>query len=323
MRTYPFYQVDAFTSRPLTGNPCAVILHADDLSTAEMQAIARENNLSETAFVIQPSNADADFAARYFTPSLEIPMAGHPTIATIHTLVETGSIEIQDSARTVRLQLPAGIFPVTVTTANKWAQKPADSTVTPGVFISMRQKAPDFLRTYRADELLPICGLASSDFNDSAPQTVSTGTPQLMIALKNRTALEHIRIDNQALDALYQQGDFFSVHFFCLEQQNGLPCTFARHFVPPPNAFEDPFTGSATGGMAAYLWQNGLLTTTGFWAYQGAGIQRPGEAWVEVLPVENKADHPHAGKTAPAGVSVSGQAVTVITGQINVPQSGK
>ncbi|HSE39582.1 MAG TPA: PhzF family phenazine biosynthesis isomerase, partial [Acidobacteriota bacterium] len=88
MSRYPFYQVDAFTDKPLEGNPCAILLNADDLSAETMQQIALENNLSETSFVLR-SNV-ADFRARYFTPAEEIPLAGHPTIATIHLLFETG-----------------------------------------------------------------------------------------------------------------------------------------------------------------------------------------------------------------------------------------
>ncbi|MBZ0303920.1 MAG: PhzF family phenazine biosynthesis isomerase, partial [Anaerolineae bacterium] len=90
MAAYPLLQVDAFTTRPLEGNPCAVVLDADDLSESVMQAVAREMNLSETAFVM--ASPVADFGARYFTPAEEIPMAGHPTIATVFALVDTGRI---------------------------------------------------------------------------------------------------------------------------------------------------------------------------------------------------------------------------------------
>src|SRR5580704_615536 len=85
MRNYPLWQVDAFTNVPLEGNPCAVVLDADDLSTETMQAVAREMNLSETAFVLRSQAGDV--RARYFTPAEEIPLAGHPTLSTIYTLV--------------------------------------------------------------------------------------------------------------------------------------------------------------------------------------------------------------------------------------------
>src|ERR1700730_11570244 len=92
MKTYPMMHVDAFTDRPLEGNACAVVFEADDLSEGQMQAIAREMNLSETAFVLK--SRIADVRARYFTPCEEIPLAGHPTIATIFAMVESRRLEL-------------------------------------------------------------------------------------------------------------------------------------------------------------------------------------------------------------------------------------
>src|SRR5215510_12355323 len=110
MTTYPFMQVDAFTDRPLGGNPCAILFDADDLPDATRQAIAREMNLSETAFV-QQSNV-ADVGARYFTPAEEIPLAGHPTIATIFALAETGRLALAGDSTTIALELKVGPIPV-------------------------------------------------------------------------------------------------------------------------------------------------------------------------------------------------------------------
>src|SRR5471030_623205 len=102
--------VDAFTTTPLAGNACAVVVDARGLDDATMLAIARETNLSETAFVF-PSDV-ADFGVRYFTTVGEIPMAGHPTIATTHALCEIGKIARNCAA--ITLHMPAGIIPVTI-----------------------------------------------------------------------------------------------------------------------------------------------------------------------------------------------------------------
>ena len=99
--------MDAFTTKTYSGNPCAVVLEAEDLSDAAMQSIALEMNLSETAFVM--SSDVADFRARYFTPVEEIPLAGHPTIATIYALLITGSIPYEDHAE-IQLELQAGVI---------------------------------------------------------------------------------------------------------------------------------------------------------------------------------------------------------------------
>src|SRR5512134_1383206 len=105
-------QIDAFTDRPLSGNPCAVVLDADNLDEAEMLAIAREMNLSETAFVRRSERAD--FGVRYFTPAEEIPMAGHPTIATTFALWQSGRLKLTGDCTVVTLELKGGPISVEV-----------------------------------------------------------------------------------------------------------------------------------------------------------------------------------------------------------------
>ncbi|HXV43369.1 MAG TPA: PhzF family phenazine biosynthesis isomerase, partial [Anaerolineae bacterium] len=112
MPTYPFMQVDAFTNRPLGGNPCAILFDTDDLDEATMLAIAREMNLSETSFVRKSSVADV--GARYFTPAEEIPLAGHPTIATIFALVDSGRLPLTGARTHITLELKVGPIPVEI-----------------------------------------------------------------------------------------------------------------------------------------------------------------------------------------------------------------
>ena len=112
-------QIDAFTRKLYAGNPCAVVLDADDLSEAVMQAIALEMNLSETAFVM--ASKVADLRARYFTPSEEIPLAGHPTIAATYALIASGRLQAQEKPFTIRLELQAGVIEVEIKTDLGWA----------------------------------------------------------------------------------------------------------------------------------------------------------------------------------------------------------
>ncbi|HJZ48029.1 MAG TPA: PhzF family phenazine biosynthesis protein [Roseiflexaceae bacterium] len=294
MPTFPFMQVDAFTDRPLGGNPCAVVFEADGLDDATMLAIAREMNLSETAFVVQSQVADV--GARYWTPAEEIPMAGHPTIATIFALVESGRLVLSGDAATIALELRVGPIRIDIESRAGVVQQ-----------IVMSQKQPQFLATYAPEQILPIFGLSAEDALLSAPiQTVSTGTPQLMLALRDHAALRRIQIDIAAYARLRAMADFFSPHVFCLGGATAAGQTFARHFGLPPDAIEDPFTGSATGGMAAYLWHYGLISSPRFVAEQGHWMQRPGQANVEVV------GPPEAIET----VRVGGQAVTVLRGEL-------
>ncbi len=311
-RSYRILQVDAFTTIPLEGNSCAVVLDADDLDDERKLAIAREMYLSETSFVRR--SQIADLGARYFTPAEEIPMAGHPTIATIHALIEEGRIEVpvpstprRDPAtgadtgagrRTaLTLELPAGIIGIEV---ERDAKSPR---------ITMTQLAPKWGKTHDPAEVMPAFSLTTDDLLPGAPiETVSTGTPQLMVPLGSLDALRRARLDRERYLALREAGDFFSPHLFVVEGATPEGDTFARHFGVPPDTFEDPFTGSATGGMAAYLWRHGRIVGPRFVAEQGHWMARPGRADVEVVGPPDAIE----------AVRVSGRAVTVLRGELTI-----
>jgi len=156
-------QVDAFTDEALKGNPCAIFFDTQDMDDETMLAITREMNLSESSFV-RSSNV-ADFAVRYFTPMGEIPLAGHPTIATTHALIESGRLSLSGGKTTITLELQVGPIPVEIETRNGKVTN-----------ITMSQKKPQFLRIYDPEVVLPVFGLVSDDLLPDTPiQTVSTG----------------------------------------------------------------------------------------------------------------------------------------------------
>lgn len=294
MPTFPFMQVDAFTDRPLAGNPCAVVFEADSLSEETMLAIAREMNLSETAFVVR--STVADFGARYFTPAEEIPLAGHPTIATVFALIETGRLVLKSDHTTITLELRVGPIRVDIESPQGKVKR-----------IIMSQKKPQFLTMYDPAQVLPIFGLISDDALPNASiQTVSTGTPQLMIPLRNLETLRRAQMDIAAYNEFRARSDFFSPHLFCLSGVTETGQTFARHFGTPPDTLEDPFTGSAAGGMAAYLWHHGLIEHPKFIAEQGHWMNRPGQATVEIVGPRDNIET----------VKVGGSAVTVLRGEL-------
>ena len=293
MPTYPFMQVDAFTNRPLGGNPCAIVFDCADLPDATLLAVAREMNLSETSFVWRLP--DGRFRARYFTPAEEIPLAGHPTIATVFSLVESGRLKMGGDYLKIPLVLRDGPIDVEIYADGGRVQR-----------VVMSQRKPQFLRTYAPDEVLPVFGLSAADLLPGAPiQTVSTGTPQLFIPVTGLDVLQRIRLDVEAYIALRARGDFFSTHLFCLPGiEHG--ATFARHFVTPPDIIEDPYTGSATGGMGAYLWHYNLIEKPSFAAEQGHWMGRPGIGLVDVV----------GPRDAIETVKVGGGAVTVLKGEL-------
>ncbi len=294
MRRFPFLLVDAFANKPLHGNPCAVLLDADSLTEDEMQAIARETNQAETAFVLRSDTCD--FKVRYFTPAEEIPLAGHPTLATTCALLDTGRFHLSGDKTSLMLELKVGPIPVEITSERGQLKR-----------IVMLQPAPIFLATYDPHEVMPVFGLSADDLLPGYPiQTVSTGTPQLMIPMQNLESLRRAQMDVTAYNTLRAKSDFFSPHLFCLSGITPEGTTFARQFGTPPDLPEDPFTGSATGGMAAYLWHYGLLEKPTFVAEQGHWMQRPGQGWVEVIGPRNDIQ----------GVRVGGMAVVILRGEL-------
>ncbi|HEV2641471.1 MAG TPA: PhzF family phenazine biosynthesis protein [Candidatus Elarobacter sp.] len=283
--------VDAFTTTPLAGNACAVVLDARGLDDATMQAIARETNLSETSFVF-PGDGEADFVVRYWTPVGEIPLAGHPTIATTHALRETGAIPRDQTI--VHLRMPAALVPVTITDSDA------------ATMYAMSQPPPVFLGTVPRAEIAAALHLDDADLLEgTTPQTVSTGTPQLMIALASRDALDRAEPDRRAL--YRRDRDWTSVHVFA--RGDGDVALVARHFSDFGDVIEDPFTGSATGGMAAYCARYGIVREHAYAVEQGMHVHRPGRAQVEV-----GGDPPHAiGR-----ITVAGAAVTVLRGTMTL-----
>ncbi|MCP4363046.1 MAG: PhzF family phenazine biosynthesis protein [Chloroflexi bacterium] len=296
MLNYPFMQVDAFTTRPLAGNPCAILFEADDLSDNQMLAIAKEMNLSETSFVMRSETAD--FRARYFTPAEEIPLAGHPTIATAFALVESGRLALTGHCTPFTLELQVGPIQIEIFAEEGTIER-----------IVMAQKKPQFMSRHDPALVMPMFGLTADDALPGVPlQTVSAGTPQLMIPLQDLDALRQARLDGAAYETYRQQSDFFSPHLFCLQGVTDQGDTFARHFGVPPDTMEDPFTGSATGGMGAYLWHYGLLEKPTFVAEQGHWLDRPGHALVEIIGSRKDIET----------VKVGGTAVTIIRGTMEI-----
>jgi len=271
MPAYELLQVDAFTQKALGGNPCAVIFDTDEMDDATMLAVAKEMNLSETAFV-RNSNV-ADFGVRYFTPAEEIPLAGHPTIATTFALVDTGRLAIRGQSDSITLELRVGPIEVEMLSVDGKIHE-----------IVMRQKKPQFLETHDPDIVMPFFGLSAKDLLAGyLIQTVSTGTPQLMVPVRDLEVLMRVQVNIPAYNHYRSSSDFFSPHIFCLEGITPAGRTFARHLGVPPDVSEDPFTGSATGGMGAYLWRNELIDKPIFIAEQGHWMNRPGQANVEVV----------------------------------------
>jgi trans-2,3-dihydro-3-hydroxyanthranilate isomerase len=173
----------------------------------------------------------------------------------------------------------------------------------------MTQKKPEFGQTFEHAEVTRVFGLSVDDLDTRfAPQVVSTGTPQLMALVRSLDVLKRIRADFYALQEFSERGGFFSAHVFCLGGFSPHADTHARHYAPEGGIAEDPFTGSASGGMGAYIVQYGILPGAHFHIEQGHLCGRAGEGDVEVIgPREDILT-----------VKVGGPAITVMRGELTI-----
>ena len=291
LKSFEFDWVDAFTNKPFGGNGCAVVHGGAGLSMDTCLSYVRETSLVECTFT-GPSDV-ADIKVRYFLASREIPFAGHPTIATVAAMRSRGLI----GEGPLVLETLAGLVSIIVEGAN----------------IQMTQIAPEFGPKVPADIVAAVGGLTADDIVGE-PQVVSTGLPFCITVLKSADALKRASLNLDALGC-------YNTHLgqttnngmtpFWVVQEGATPLgdTFSRLLLAPPSPLEDPFTGSATGAMAAYLWANGMISEPAFVAEQGHGMGRAGHAQIKVL----------GHRDAITGVDVSGEGFVLMSGTINLP----
>ena len=290
MAEFDFDWVDAFSDRAFGGNGCAVVHGGAALDDDTCINFVRETSLVECTFT-GPSDA-ADIRVRHFLASHEVPFAGHPTIATVAAMRSRGLIDGDE----ITLETGAGIVPVKLD----------------GDRIEMTQARPEF--GMQVDPaLVALAVRLSPDEIIAPPQVVSTGLPFVITVLRDQAALRAARLNISALADLgdLTGGGTTMVEPFLVTLTGATDAgdTFARLLLAPPSPSEDPFTGSATGAMAAYLWRHGMMRKDSFIAEQGHGMDRPGQARVSrVGPADDI-----------AGVRVSGTGFVLMRGRVDLP----
>ena len=246
-RRLPFVQMDVFTSVPLEGNQLAVFTDGRGLSDAEMQAIARETNLSETTFIM-PGDAATErergVRVRIFTTTEELPFAGHPTLGTAmvlhHHAVENGG-----SADEVALDLRVGRIPVRFSTRDGLP------------FGMMTQRDPEFLQKHSREEVAHAAGLTINDIADDVPiQTVTTGNPFAIVPVKSLAVLQKLAPTWSSLKTYLEKTDAKFLYFVSREALNPEATLQARMIFYNG---EDPATGSAAGPCVAWAVQYGVI----------------------------------------------------------------
>ncbi len=243
MMNYQFYTADVFTDKPFCGNQLAVFPHAEGLNETTMQQIAAEFNFSETVFVFPSLSSDIERRLRIFTPSGEIPFAGHPTVGTAFVLTKIGSFPLQGEETEIIFQEGVGKVPVKV--------KAIDNQP---VYAELRvPSAPEFQdNTPNMADLAQIVGLKVTDLvsDDYPPQAVSCGLPFLLLQVRNLEALGKARLNQPAWQNILSSFWAPQLYLFCAVGENKWR---SRMFAPALGIEEDPATGSAAAAFAAYL----------------------------------------------------------------------
>ena len=282
--------VDAFADKAFAGNGCAVVHDGAALEAETCKAFVRETSLVECTFT-GPSDV-ADVRVRYFLASREIPFAGHPTVATVAAMRARGVIP--DGSLT--LETLAGVLSVEVD----------------GTHVRMTQNAPVFGNNVEPEIVAAAMGVDASDIV-GMPQVVSTGLPFCITVLRDRNAVQSATLNldglkDYAVSLGHGSTDIMEPYLVTLQDVPKGALTYGRLLLAPPSAPEDPFTGSATGAAASYLWRHGLIDGSPYVAAQGDDMGRPGRADVHLLGQQNDI----------TGVVVGGSAHILISGTLKL-----
>lgn len=279
-RSLKFYQADVFTGDAFGGNPVAVFPNAHGLSDHQLQQIAREMNLSETVFVLPPTDQAAVIRLRIFTPTQELPFAGHPVLGTFFVLAQLGLVAATDGITRVMQECNIGLFPVEL--------HARDGELTSVV---MTQPKPEFLGPVEAMEdvykIVGSLGLPKHAVADMKwpIEVVSTGLPVLIVPVRSLTAVRSIQPDASAIMDVCSRFGANGIMVFTTVTVEPSATVHARMFAPSIGILEDPATGSASGALGAYLVQNGVVEvapTTDIVVEQGYEIERPSQILVRI-----------------------------------------
>ena len=292
-------QVDAFTETPLTGNPAGVVLNGEGLTEKQMQMIAREMGVPETAFIVPASMPDAHLRIRWFTPTVEVPLCGHATIASFHALAEDGLYGMREpGSYTFNLETKSGVLPVTVDKSSG------------GINVLFGLTLPEFTRAgqYKLD-IMRILNISIEEFENRMPIVVANC---LFVPIRRLHTIFSMKPNFFAMSQFLTNRNLSGLCAFTTETVDKGSHVHSRFFAPTVGINEDPVTGSANGPLGVYLFERGELVAVDgrvtIVGEQGDVIGRKGRVTIN-LSVQG---------TEVTGVSIGGRAVTVVEGTMLV-----
>lgn len=294
MTDLPFLILDVFASVRYTGNQLAVCLNAGELTTLQMQQIAREINFSETTFVTSPKPVNGGYNTRIFTPATELPFAGHPTLGTAYAIQQE---LIQEPIERVNLNYQVGQIPVDFNYVNNLPD-----------ILWMHQQQPQFFDPLATETFAALIGVDEADLDLNYPIVpVSTGLPFIIIPLTNLAAVSRAKLDLKLYDRVVANLPAQAILIFCTETSDPQCQLHVRVFTECFGIPEDPATGSANGCLAAYLAKYryfGNTNSLNIQVEQGVEMGRNSRLYLRTL------------QTATSdSISVGGRVVKIATGE--------
>lgn len=310
MTTYRFLQLDVFTDHAFSGNPLAVFPEARGLSDEVMMKIAREMNLSETVFVLESEQPEVLRRLRIFTPTREIPFAGHPVVGTWNALAREGVVPLPEGGngwQRIHHEVGIGVLPVDIEFKDG---QPLQVVMTQGKF----EILDDIDDGHDQAEIARALGLAREDLDESLPiQVITTGLSCMAVPIRSLADLRSCRVNAALLAEIYTRKGATGCHAFTRETiEIGASRAHARFFAPADNIAEDPATGSACGALGAYLIHHGALSLEPeddrykFVIEQGDFIHRPSRINLDVKGTAQAVEE----------VKVGGPSVLVARGEV-------
>lgn len=288
MTTIPFKQVDVFTKVPFFGNPVAVVLDGSALDSAQMQRIANRTNLSETTFVLPPTQAGADYRVRIFTPGSELPFAGHPTIGTAHALLEAGRVAARDGK--LVQECGAGLVELAIG---------VDEDGTRVISFDLPRPRVTELSDAQIDELQAILG--APVVSAARPRLIDVGARWIVAQLPDAEAVINVRPDLGRMKIQDVHAGATGVVLFGAHAPGQSARIEVRAFAPSCGVSEDPVCGSGNGCVAVFIRETGQVERFGdtFLSSQGRVVGRAGSLRIAITP---------------ARIQVGGAAVTCVDG---------
>jgi trans-2,3-dihydro-3-hydroxyanthranilate isomerase len=296
MAQIKYYTVDVFTNKRFGGNQLAVFPDASKIPEELLQKIAREFNFSETTFIYPPENPSNDCKVRIFTPGVEVPMAGHPTIGTAYILLSQNLVKPKNPGF---LMMEEKVGDIRV---DFISEKTGFRSIT------MSQPLPRFGPVEKDYKLIAgILSVSSDEIDQRHPiQSVSCGNNFLYIPLKNLSAVHKADIRNELLKVAKAQLDSTELFVFTTETVYNTSDFHCRMFAPLFGIPEDPATGSAAGPFGCYLLQHGISDGSPVILEQGFEMGRPSILKVQIDGKKDKI----------TGIKVSGDVVLVSEGKM-------